>query len=83
LPTSIAPAGSPLKGLNYIKGKEDPLALPEEEYPEWLWRCLDTPTTKGGDGEEAEGDEFCMLTFPIFLNHSYFVQSINTTTDRP
>jgi len=28
-------------GLNYLKGRDDPVALKEEEYPEWLWRCLD------------------------------------------
>jgi len=43
-------------GLNYIKGRDDPVALPESEYPEWLWRCLDKSTETGG--EEAVGDEF-------------------------
>jgi len=48
-----------LKGLNYLKGRDDPVALPDEEYPEWLWHCLDVKK-KGGDEEGAVGDLFCM-----------------------
>lgn len=59
LPVSAAPAGTILKGLNYLKGRDDPTALAEEEYPEWLWKCLDVDK-KGKDGDELEGDEFCM-----------------------
>ncbi|KAK2629481.1 hypothetical protein QTJ16_000301 [Diplocarpon rosae] len=56
-PVSSVPAGTPLKGLNYMKGRDDPVALPEEDYPEWLWGVLDK---RVGEGEEAdgEGDEF-------------------------
>jgi len=46
-----------LKGVNFLKGREDTLALPEEDYPEWLWKCLDTEK-EGGDDESFEGDEF-------------------------
>jgi large subunit ribosomal protein L54 len=49
-----------LKGLNYLKGRDDPTALAEEEYPEWLWKCLDVDK-KGKTGDELEGDEFCMF----------------------
>ena len=59
LPVSAAPAGTQLKGINYIKGKDDPVALAEEEYPEWLWRCLESKDM-GADGDVIEGDEFCM-----------------------
>lgn len=48
-----------MKGLNYLKGRDDPKALAEEEYPEWLWKCLETDK-KGKTGDEVEGDEFCM-----------------------
>lgn len=68
LPTSIAPAGTSLAGLNYVKGKQDPIALDEAEYPEWLWQCLDVKTTAEGVGQETKGDEFCecfaFTTFP-------------------
>jgi len=57
LPISVAPAGTPLKGLNYLKDRADPIALPEEEYPEWLWRVLDKNTSEGGQIDGA-GDEF-------------------------
>lgn len=61
-PRSSCPAGTVLNGLNYFKGKTDPVALPDNEYPEWLWSCLDV--TKGSAAEEDAdaGDEFC--TFP-------------------
>ncbi|KFX97405.1 hypothetical protein O988_04880 [Pseudogymnoascus sp. VKM F-3808] len=57
LPVSAAPAGTVLKGLNYLKGRDDPVALAEEEYPEWLWKCLEVDK-KGKAGDELEGDEF-------------------------
>lgn len=40
-----------------MKGKDDPVALKEEEYPEWLWRCLDVKKADDGEGG-VEGDEF-------------------------
>ncbi|CZR65907.1 related to mitochondrial ribosomal protein L37p [Phialocephala subalpina] len=57
LPVSICPAGTPMRGINYMKGKDDPVALKEEEYPEWLWRCLDVKKADDGEGG-VEGDEF-------------------------
>jgi len=33
------------------------VALPEEEYPEWLWRCLDVKNKDDGE-DGAVGDEF-------------------------
>lgn len=59
---SSCPPGTILNGLNYFKGKTDPVALPDTDYPEWLWSCLDV--TKGSAAEEDAdaGDEFC--TFP-------------------
>jgi large subunit ribosomal protein L54 len=52
LPTvlSSCPAGTPLKGLNFIKGKTDPVAMEDHEYPEWLWAVL---KPKEKDGDEA------------------------------
>ncbi|ORX91550.1 hypothetical protein K493DRAFT_409283 [Basidiobolus meristosporus CBS 931.73] len=41
-PTSSAPEGTVLKGINFTKGKGDPIAKAESEYPEWLWELLDT-----------------------------------------
>jgi large subunit ribosomal protein L54 len=52
-----------MTGLNYLKGRDDPVALKEEEYPEWLWRCLDAK--KEEDVGEAL-DEFCTLLFSLF-----------------
>lgn len=56
---SSCPEGTILTGLNYIKGGADPVAKKDQEYPEWLWSCLDV-TKKTAEGEEdAAGDEFC------------------------
>lgn len=55
---SSCPAGTPLKGLNYLKGRDDPVALKEEEYPEWLWTVMDKDVVEGEEGG-AGGDEFC------------------------
>ncbi|CAK7215743.1 hypothetical protein SCUCBS95973_002581 [Sporothrix curviconia] len=55
---SSCPEGTVLLGLNYTKGKTDPVALRDEDYPEWLWKCLEV--MKKADTEEAAdaGDEF-------------------------
>ncbi|RGB42291.1 mitochondrial ribosomal protein L37-domain-containing protein [Rhizophagus diaphanus] len=39
-PSSV-PAGTILKGLNFYKDGADPIALPDDEYPNWLWEILD------------------------------------------
>ncbi|KAH7375996.1 mitochondrial ribosomal protein L37-domain-containing protein [Plectosphaerella cucumerina] len=56
-PPSSCPAGTVLNGLNYFKGKTDPVALPDEEYPDWLWDCL-TFKAKTDDGDANAADEF-------------------------
>jgi len=50
----------PLKGLNFIKGKSDPLAMEDHEYPDWLWRILE----KKKSTEEAamDADIYCMFS---------------------
>lgn len=73
-PLSICPEGTVLVGLNYIKGGQDPVALKDEEYPEWLWKCLDVMKKSSG-GEEDLGDEFC--TFGQTLVRSSAVMAIN------
>ncbi|KAI6716415.1 hypothetical protein PZA11_002948 [Diplocarpon coronariae] len=56
-PVSSVPAGTLLKGLNYMKGRDDPVALPEEDYPSWLWTVLDKRVGEG-EGADGAGDEF-------------------------
>ncbi|KAK0730447.1 mitochondrial ribosomal protein L37-domain-containing protein [Lasiosphaeris hirsuta] len=57
-PLSICRPGTILNGLNYFKGKTDPVALPDEAYPAWLWDCLEVQKkTADADGADA-GDEF-------------------------
>ncbi|QDS68331.1 hypothetical protein FKW77_010697 [Venturia effusa] len=40
LALSSVPAGTPLKGLNFLKAKTDPVAMEDSEYPSWLWDIL-------------------------------------------
>lgn len=49
--SSVA-AGTPLKGLGFLKGQDPPLAKEDSEYPDWLWGLLDA----GGKDIEADGD---------------------------
>ncbi|TDZ25945.1 54S ribosomal protein L37 [Colletotrichum sidae] len=55
-PVSSCPAGTILNGLNYFKGKTDPVALTDEEYPDWLWTVLETKkeVTESADDLAAE-----------------------------
>jgi large subunit ribosomal protein L54 len=61
--SSIA-AGTPLKGLNFEKNKQDPVALPDDEYPEWLWTILQRQE-KTAEGA-GMGDLFCMYPHHLF-----------------
>lgn len=57
---SSCPPGTVLNGLNYFKGKTDPVALRDDEYPEWLWSCLDVQKKASSEEDADAGDEFCM-----------------------
>jgi len=71
LPVSITPAGQALSGINYIKGKPDPVALEESEYPEWLWHVLDgKPLDEGA--ENADGDEFGKLKCCCYVRLAFW-----------
>ncbi|KAL1302494.1 hypothetical protein AAFC00_002884 [Neodothiora populina] len=52
-------AGTILKGLNFTKGKQDPVALEDSEYPSWLWGILNEGEAKSGLAATVdEGDLF-------------------------
>ncbi|KAI4749526.1 hypothetical protein E4T50_00251 [Aureobasidium sp. EXF-12298] len=56
--SSVA-AGTPLKGLNFVKGKNDPVALEDGEYPSWLWGILKKKGVESASGAgSVEGDLF-------------------------
>lgn len=65
---SGTPAGTPLKHINYLKGKSDPMALEDSEYPDWLWTLLGPgkATAAAADGE-AVGDLYCESRLPLRL----------------
>lgn len=60
---SSVPAGTVLKGLNFMKGKQDPIALEDDEYPEWLWGVLEKRIDGAASGKPEEGDLFCKFHF--------------------
>ncbi|TPX40123.1 hypothetical protein SeMB42_g04426 [Synchytrium endobioticum] len=39
---SSVKAGTILKGLNIMAGKSDPVAMNDEDYPDWLWRLTES-----------------------------------------
>lgn len=44
-----------LTGVNYLKGQDPVLALPDEEYPPWLWKLLEPKVlVDDGPGGKAE-----------------------------
>lgn len=57
-----------MTGLNYMKNGQDPVAKKDEEYPEWLWSCLDVLKKSDEGADEGAGDEFCKSTDAVKLN---------------
>ncbi|KKA26376.1 hypothetical protein TD95_001388 [Thielaviopsis punctulata] len=55
---SSCPAGTVLNGLNFINGKQDPVALPDEAYPAWLWKCLEVKERVRDESEDLAAIEF-------------------------
>lgn len=62
---SSCPEGTVLGGLNYTKGGQDPVALKDADYPEWLWSCLDVMKKSTGAADDDVADEFCALPAPL------------------
>lgn len=56
------------------------MALPEEEYPEWLWSCLDGGKKSAGDGSgDSEGDlfgEFFSVGIESLINQSIYITAL-------
>lgn len=48
------------------------MALPDNEYPEWLWSCLDVSKGSAAEEDADAGDEFC--TFPRHTAHIFPLQ---------
>ncbi|KAF8479336.1 mitochondrial ribosomal protein L37-domain-containing protein [Russula ochroleuca] len=52
--SSCAP-NTVMEGINYLKDQRPVLALPDEEYPAWLWTLLDkSELPDDGPGGKAE-----------------------------
>ena len=50
---SSVPAGTPLKGLSYMKNKPDPVALEDWQYPPWLWTLLQSKANEGSAADDS------------------------------
>ena len=61
-----------MEGLNYFKNKTDPVALADDAYPEWLWRCLDVQKKAEDGNADDAGDEFCEC-FPLLPFCSFWL----------
>ncbi|GKT98357.1 60s ribosomal protein mitochondrial [Fusarium langsethiae] len=57
-PRSSCAPGTVLSGLNYTKAGQDPVAKHDDEYPEWLWDCLDVKKKDADEADANAGDEF-------------------------
>ena len=58
-PRSLCAPNTVLTGLNYLKGQTPVLALPDEEYPPWLWDLL-KPRVYPDDGPGGKGEKMRM-----------------------
>jgi len=54
--TSLCPSGTVLTGLNYLKGQTPVVALPDEDYPPWLWKLLE-PRDLADDGPGGKAEK--------------------------
>jgi large subunit ribosomal protein L54 len=54
--TTMLPAGTTLKGLNILKEGKDPVAMPDDQYPPWLWKMLEN------DGKKVNWSQEEMLS---------------------
>lgn len=78
---SSVPAGTVLKGLNFVKGKQDPVALEDSEYPAWLWSVLrEKSDAAGNKGTDGEGDLFCTST-PSYSTTGYGTKLIRPSSE--
>ena len=65
---SACATGTVLAGLNYFKNQTDPVAMADNKYPAWLWRCLDVQKKAADEDADEGGDEFCAsLPFCVSL----------------
>ncbi|RSH92235.1 hypothetical protein EHS25_008650 [Saitozyma podzolica] len=53
-PVSSVPAGTVLSGLSILKDQPDPVALPDDQYPAWLWTILDEPKASATSSSAPE-----------------------------
>jgi len=53
LAISSCPPGTVLSGLSVIKDQPDPIALPDDQYPSWLWTILDDANVKLENDKKA------------------------------
>ncbi|EKD00342.1 60S ribosomal protein l37 [Trichosporon asahii var. asahii CBS 8904] len=48
--------GTKMEGLSVLKDKEDPVAMADDKYPDWLWKLLDDPAAAKAKEGAKEGE---------------------------
>ncbi|KAI9829893.1 MAG: hypothetical protein M1826_005315 [Phylliscum demangeonii] len=59
---SSLPAGARIRGLGYLKDRDDPVAEEDGDYPEWLWNCLSALPSSAKEHDDQEGSTASTLT---------------------
>jgi hypothetical protein len=66
--------GTPIPGLNFLKGKEAPVALERSEYPEWVTKLCETQISLAklrkmdeGDATDKEKMRYLKLTRKAYI----------------
>lgn len=49
VPRIEAAVGSPIKNIVVHAGRPDPIALPDDQYPDWMWQLV-----KGEDASKSQ-----------------------------
>jgi hypothetical protein len=57
--------------LNFLKDRQDPVALADDEYPSWLWTILDRQEKKA---EAGAGDLFCTSSLGSAYPYLYYAE---------
>lgn len=53
IPRVEVPVGSPIKNIVVHAGRPDPIALPDDQYPEWMWQIVRVDSAADDASNEA------------------------------
>jgi large subunit ribosomal protein L54 len=53
IPRIEIPVGSPIKNIVVHAGRPDPIALPDDQYPEWMWQIVRVDAASESSPDES------------------------------